>query len=125
MLVVCALMYHHYTYRKLVFYLFIYLFKCIQSHLNIISPFFAACQADANIKISPNVTFLGSIYDALVSSKGLSFPDAKSGVASVNISLKEKFTNVASLSFSIDKASNVHVNFWDSKNSTIRWVSIV
>lgn len=121
-LVVCALMYHHYTYRKLVGFFF---FTCKQSHLNIISPFFAACQADANIKVSPNFTFLGSIYDALVSSKGLSFPDATSGVASVSISLTERFTNLASLSFSIDKASNVNVNLWDSNNSTIRWVSSV
>ncbi|XP_034324714.2 uncharacterized protein [Magallana gigas] len=82
-----------------------------------------ACQADANIKVSPNVIFLGSIYDELVSSKGLSFPDATSGVASVSISLTERFTNLASLSFSIDKASNVNVNLWDSNNSTIRWYS--
>uniref|UniRef100_A0A8W8ID89 Uncharacterized protein n=1 Tax=Magallana gigas TaxID=29159 RepID=A0A8W8ID89_MAGGI len=84
---------------------------------------FAACQADANIKVSPNVTLLGSIYDALISSKGLSFPDAKSGEASVSIFLTERFTNLASLSFSIDKASNVNVNLWDSNNSTIRWYS--
>lgn len=118
-LVVCALMYHHYTYRKLVvFYMY-----TISSEYYI--SVFAACQADANIKVSPNVTLLGSIYDALISSKGLSFPDATSGVASVSISLTERFTNLASLSFSIDKASNVNVNLWDSNNSTIRWVSIV
>lgn len=116
----CIITIHIHVVNEGFFRFFLHVYNLIQIYF-----LFVVCQADADIKISPNVIFHGSIYDALVSSKGLSFPDAKSGVASISIFLTERFTNLASLSFSIDKASNVHVNFWDSKNTTIRWVSTV
>lgn len=80
---------------------------------------------DVNIKVLFNVIFFGLIYDVLIFFKGFLFLDVKFGEVFVSIFLMERFINFVSLFFSIDKVLNVNVNFWDSNNLIIRWVSIV
>lgn len=69
-------------------------------------------------------TIHSSIYDSLFSSKGPSFPDSKLGVAYINISLTERFSNLANMSFSIFMASRVYVHFLDNESSMIRLVHV-
>lgn len=89
-----------------------------------VSFIFTVCHAQASIKGSPNSIHHSSIYDSLFSSKGPSFPDSKLGVAYINISLTERFSNLANMSFSIFMASRVYVHFLDNESSMIRLVHV-
>lgn len=51
-------------------------------------------------------------------------PDSKLGVAYINISLTERFSNLANMSFSIFMASRVYVHFLDNESSMIRLVHV-
>uniref|UniRef100_A0A8W8P2X3 Uncharacterized protein n=1 Tax=Magallana gigas TaxID=29159 RepID=A0A8W8P2X3_MAGGI len=83
-----------------------------------------ACQAVTDVKVSLPVTIAGSAYEALFSSKGLSFPEHGYHNMSLFLSLSEQSTNLVNVSFTIHGASVVSVYLLDEIGSLISMVSI-
>uniref|UniRef100_K1QDV4 Uncharacterized protein n=1 Tax=Magallana gigas TaxID=29159 RepID=K1QDV4_MAGGI len=84
----------------------------------------SACQAVTDVKVSLPVTIAGSAYEALFSSKGLSFPEHGYHNMSLFLSLSEQSTNLVNVSFTIHGASVVSVYLLDEIGSLISMVSI-
>nr|XP_034319110.1 uncharacterized protein LOC105334073 isoform X2 [Crassostrea gigas] len=82
------------------------------------------CHALARTTILPSSTFNASIYDAMTSRNGLSFSEAdEDGLVYINLFLSGMSSNLANISFEINKTHNVTVFLFNTEDHEIKLVS--
>lgn len=97
---------------------------CTPSALILFKSFyFLDCHALARINVIPSSTKDGSIYDAMTSDDGFSVSEANNGLVHINLHLSGKSTNLANISFEINKTHIVTVLLQGTEGHDIKLVS--